>query len=385
MSEKKAFRPRILLISVGMYGQKYLAEATGGDVGGDVVGIVDVAPGLAEKFPVIAQRGIPVYTSLDGFFAADRADLAVISSPIHLHTVMALDCLKNGAHVLCEKPLCLTEEETLRLAGAARQAGRFLALGWQLNYDRAVLALKADILSGRFGRPLRARCVHAMRRGRNYYARSAWAGRIAVDGREVLDSPFMNACAHHFQLMTFLLGATMETAIGVQSVEGELYRGNPNVENYDIAALRFIAESGVPLCYYTAHPLKTKNLGQEGLAEFEGGTLTWGKGKPFRMVTCAGETVDYGMDGNTPLMQKLCDAIQCVKDGTHPLCGPEAGLAHLQAVRMAQTLPIWAVDPARVDWLEEENDLFPCVRGLEETFRAAAEQWALPGEIGLSL
>ena len=52
-------RVRILLVSVGMYGQKYLAEATGHDVGGDVAGIVDVAENLAEKFPVIAEKAFP--------------------------------------------------------------------------------------------------------------------------------------------------------------------------------------------------------------------------------------------------------------------------------------------------------------------------------------
>ena len=378
-------RVRILLVSIGMYGQKYLAEATQHDVGGDVIGIVDVAPGLEEKFPIIKEKGIPVYASLQAFFDRDRADLAVISSPIHLHAQMVLECLKNGVNVLCEKPLCLTEEETEKMAEAARAAGRFLALGWQLNYDRAVLALKKDILSGRFGKPLRFRCVHAMRRGEKYYARSNWAGKITVDGREVLDSPFMNACAHHFQLMTFLLGDAMDSPAGLQTVQGELYRGNPHVENYDIAALRFATNKGVPILYYTAHPLKAKNLGQDGLAEFEHGTLTWGKGKPFRMTTDAGEIIDYGLDSDTPMMHKLYDAVQCVKEGGAPLCGPRAGLSHLLAVRMAQALPIRDIDPGHVAWLEEDNDHFPCVRGLEETFLASAEKWALPGEMGLSL
>lgn len=368
-----------------MYGQKYLSEATRNDVGGDVIGIVDVARNLAEKFPVIAEKGIPVYTSLQSFFERDRADLAVISSPIHLHTAMVLECLKNGANVLCEKPLCLTEGETLAMEKAARDAKRFLSLGWQLDYDRAVLKLKRDILSGRFGRPLRFRCVHAMRRGRNYYARSNWAGRVAVDGREVLDSPFMNACAHHFQLMTFLLGDAMETPAGLKTAEGELYRGNPDVENYDIAALRFVTDSGVPILYDTAHPLKTKNLGQDGQAEFERGKLTWGKGKPFLVTTDTGETIDYGMDGNTPMMQKLYDAVQCVKDGTAPLCGPKSGLSHLRAVRMAQALPVRDIDPSHVSWLEEDGDWFPCVHGLEEAFLASAEKWALPGEMNISL
>ncbi|MBR0407436.1 MAG: Gfo/Idh/MocA family oxidoreductase [Clostridia bacterium] len=382
---KEHERPRILLISVGMYGQKYLAEATQKDVGGDVVGVVDVAPNLEEKFPVLREKQIPVYRSLQDFYRADHADLAVISSPIHLHVPMALECLKQGSNVLCEKPLCLTEEETNRLADAAKQAGRFLAVGWQLNFDPAVLALKRDILSGRFGAPKRFRCLHAMRRGEKYYNRSNWAGKITVEGREVLDSPFMNACAHNFQMMTFLLGSTMETALRMASVEGELFRGNPTVENYDIAFLRFLSETGVPLCYYTAHPLKTKNLGQEGRGEFEHAVLTWGKGQPFRVVTDTGEEIIYGKDGDTDMMQKLYDAVSWIRDGGKPLCAPEAGLPHLLAVRMAQTLPVQNIAPARVDWLNEDGDRFPCVRNLEETMKQCAENWALPGELGLSL
>ena len=378
-------RPRILLVSIGMYGQKYLEEATQKDVGGDVAAVVDVAPGLEDKFPVLREKRIPVYRSLEDFYRVDRADLAVISSPIHLHVPMALFCLSQGSHVLCEKPLCLTAEETAHLSAAAKAAGRFLAVGWQLNYDRAVLALKRDILSGRFGAPKRIQCVHAMRRGEKYYARSNWAGKISVDGREVLDSPFMNACAHNFQLMTFLLGGSMESAAEIGSVEGELFRGNPAVENYDIAALRFTGKNGVPFLYYTAHPLKTKNLGQTGLGEFERGTLTWGRGQPFRVVTDTGEEIIYGMDGDTPIMQKLYDAIACARSGGAPLCTPQAGLSHLLCVRMAQALPIQDIDPAHTDALEEGGDRFLCVRGLEETFLKASQAWALPRELGLSL
>ena len=378
-------RVRILLVSIGMYGQKYLTEATQKDTGGDVVGIVDIAKNLPEKYPVIAEKKIPVYTSLQAFFERNQADLAVISSPIHLHTAMVLECLKNGANVLCEKPLCLTEGETKTMADAARRSGRFLALGWQLNYDRAVLRLKQDILSGRFGKPLRFRCVHAMRRGRNYYARGSWAGRINADGREVLDSPFMNACAHHFQLMTFLLGSAMNMPAGLKTAQGELYRGSPYVENYDIATLRFVTDRNVPILYYTAHPLKTKNLGQDGRAEFEHGTLTWGRNQPFLFKADTGEAISYGMDGDTPMMQKLYDAIQCVKAESAPLCGPESGLSHLCAVRMAQNLPIRDIDPTHITWYEEDGDLFPCVQGLEKAFLSAAEDWALPGEAGISL
>ncbi len=380
-------RPRIVLVGAGWYGQKYLDEMTSRDVGGDLAAVVDIAEDLEERYPVIRKKRIPTYRAISDYVLNPEkdADLAVISSPIHLHAQMILECLGQGMNVLCEKPLCLTEEETLSLSRAARGAGRFLAVGWQLNYDRAVQALKRDILAGRFGAPKRARCLHAMRRGNGYYARSSWAGRISVNGWAVYDSPFMNACAHHFQLMTWLLGPSMTLPIGVTAAEGELYRGNPGVENYDIAFLRFTAEGGVPICYYTAHPLRTKNLGQDALVEFERATVTWGKGKPFRAVTDTGEEIVYGMDGGTPLMQKLYDAVQCVKTGEAPICGPEAGLSHLNAVLMAQRFPVRDIPASRIEWLEEGGDRFPCVTGLEDALSACAESWALPKEKGISL
>ena len=69
-----------------------------------------------------------------------------------------------------------------------------------------MLALKNDILSGSFGAPIRLGILHGYRRGADYYRRNDWAGRIAVNGREVWDSPFSNASAHNFQMMAFLLG-----------------------------------------------------------------------------------------------------------------------------------------------------------------------------------
>lgn len=385
MNTEHQERPRVVLIGAGWYGQKYLEEMTARDTGGDLVAVVDVVPDLEERYPVLRERHIPVYRT-PGDFALNShtgADLAVISSPIHLHAPLIEECFAQGMNVLCEKPLCLTTEETLRLHEAARFKQRFLAVGWQLNYDRAVLALKRDILSGRFGAPKEARCVHAMRRGLRYYARSSWAGRVSVDGEPVCDSPFMNACAHNFQLITFLLGPSMPLALPVTGVEGELYRGNPGVENYDIAFLRFQTEAGVPLCYYTAHPLRTKNLGQTGRITFERATVTWGRGQPFQAVMEDGETIVYQSD--TPPMQKLYDAIRAVGSGEAPLCGPLAGLPHLQAVLMAQALPVRDIARDHVDWIEEEDDRFPCVRGLEEALTRCFETGGLPGELKIGL
>ena len=378
-------KPKVLLVAVGGYGSKYLVEMTEKDTGGELVGIVEVMPDIRQKFPVIDERSIPLYTSLEDFYAHHTADLAVISSPIHLHTEMVLTCLRHGSNVLCEKPLCLTEEEADRMAACAEETGHFLAIGYQLNYDRRVLAMKRDILSGKLGAPVRMRVVHAMRRGMKYYARNNWAGHIIADGREVMDSPFNNACAHNFQMMTFLLGPDMASSCAIERVDAELWRGNATVENFDIAALRFVTSGGTPILYYTAHPLASKNLGPIGRLEFENGVITYTKDDIYRAELKDGTVIDYGDLPETPLLQKLYDCIACCQGGPLPTCTVAAEHSHIQAVRMVQQHPIRDVDPGHITMLEENGDTFPLVRHLEEVFLRSAEAWALPGELGLTL
>ena len=82
-------RPRVVLIGVGGFGRVYLRTMTEEDTGADLTAIVDNDPAAAAKFPVIAERKIPVYSSLEEFLARDSADLAIIVTPVHTHLSMA--------------------------------------------------------------------------------------------------------------------------------------------------------------------------------------------------------------------------------------------------------------------------------------------------------
>ena len=55
-------------------------------------------------------------------------DGAVIALPHHLHFPVALDCLRAGVHVLCEKPLAATATEAAQLVAASKRARVGLAV-----------------------------------------------------------------------------------------------------------------------------------------------------------------------------------------------------------------------------------------------------------------
>lgn len=380
------FRPRVFLVGAGGYGRVYLDALTKEDLGADLVGICDMQADLPERIPLLRERHIPVYPTLEAFYAADHADLAILASPVHFHAEMAISCFAHGSHVLCEKPLCLTVKEARAMAEGAARAGRFLSVGYQLDYRRDVLALKNDILSGRFGAPIRLGILHGYRRGADYYRRNDWAGRIAVNGREVWDSPFSNASAHNFQMMAFLLGNALHTACGITGVQAELYRGNPLVENFDIAALRFSTDCGAELMYFTAHPIEPDELGPRGILEFEKGTITLGPEHPsFRARMRDGTCVDYARIDPGPPLQKLVDALNAVRNGTAPVCGVEADLPHITAVCMVQQQPVLPVrDSLRISYALKGT---PYVRidGIEALFEQCLTKWALPMELGKGL
>ena len=379
-------RPQVLLVAVGGYGAFYLNEMTQKDTGADIAGICEVMPDIEAKHPVIREKKIPLYHSLEDFYAEKTADLAVIASPMHFHTEMTLTCLKHGTNVLCEKPLCLTKEEALQMEQAAKAAGKFLAVGYQLNYQNDVLALKQDILNGRYGQPVRMQVVHGMRRGASYYARNNWAGHITANGREVLDSPFNNGCAHNFQMLTFLMGKDMTSACDVTDLDAELYRANPNLENFDTAALRFRMENGAEILYYTTHALRTQDFGPMGIMEFTKGRVTYGFGeKSYRGETEDGTIINYSKVDPGSSLKKLYDAIDCVKHGGAPICGVQAELPHIHAVRMAAEKLICNVSPNHMTVEEENGDTYRYVNAIEEIFMESAKAWKLPKEIGYRL
>lgn len=380
---------KILLLGIGGYGINYLKEMTEKTVtSAEIEGVCEVMPNLYEQFPVLKEKKIPVYKTPEDFFKEHKADLAVISTPIHLHYSHVRTCLMAGADVLCEKPVTTSVKEADELIEMEKETGHFVAIGYQLNYSRDIWKLKQDILDGRFGKPVMMKALHAMSRGRNYYSRNGWAGRIKVNGCEVNDSPFNNACAHQFQIMTFLLGNTMDDAMDVKEINAELYRANPEVENFDTAAVHARMENGTDLYYYTTHDLAEKKLGPVCEYRFEKGTVYFGKDfgngpvNEYVAVLEDGTTWSYGDIPKGERLQKFYDAIDCVREGGHPVCTIRCAIPHLEAVNALAQLPIWDVREECIDIIEENGDRFCRIRDAGTYFQTCYLNQKMPSEVG---
>jgi predicted dehydrogenase len=379
---------RVLLVGVCGYGANYINEISEARPEGvRISGIVEVKEGIEELYPIIREQSIPVYKSVEDFYKEHEADLAVIATPIHLHFEQIRCCIRHGSSVLTEKPVCTSVEGARKLQEDEKQYGKFISVGYQLDYSRDVQALKRDILTGRLGRAVSMKCLHACRRGEKYYRRNGWAGKISVNGCAVNDSPFNNACAHQFQIMTFLLGDAFDEAAELKCVTGEVYRGNPGVENFDIAAVKAVSRSGVPIFYYTGHPCREKKIGPEARYTFEKGTVYYGHDfgegpvNEYVLQKNDGNLVNYGAVEKGARLQKFYDAIRAVREHGRPVCTVQCAIPHLQAVEALADLPVTDIPEKEVDVVTEDGETFHEVKRFKEIFQTCYENQLMPSEV----
>jgi len=87
-------------------------------------------------------------------------DAVVIATPPRTHLPMALAAIEHGKHVLCEKPLGCTPEESLQMAEAAERAGVAHMVGF--NYIRTPASQLAHeiIASGEIGEVIHIAAEH---------------------------------------------------------------------------------------------------------------------------------------------------------------------------------------------------------------------------------
>ena len=128
--------------------------------GAEVVAISDAVPDSAQR--LAAEVGVDTIHE-DGLelIAADDVDAVVIASPAITHEPFTLACLEAGKPVLCEKPLAIDAEASLRVVEAEAALGRRLVtVGFMRRYDPGYVDLKAQARRRRDrpagDRPLRA-------------------------------------------------------------------------------------------------------------------------------------------------------------------------------------------------------------------------------------
>lgn len=367
---------KILFSAISGYGYYYL-KTLFEEIPEDqaiICGVIDPQPEKSGHFPEIISRGVPIYSDIESFFNdGNQADLTVIASPLQYHVPQSIIAMKNGSNVLVDKPVGVTHAELKRLIAVKNQTRKWVEVGYQWSFSTPIQELKSDILSGKFGRPLRMKTICLWPRPYEYYTRNNWAGRIfSEDGSLVLDSIANNACAHFLHNMFFLDGPEMNRSSVPVSVSGERYRAY-DIQNYDTVVCRVVTDNKTEILFYASHVSENK-LNPSFEFEFENAVVRLNEDSDGIAATLAdGSIINYGHPDDDHQFKKLFMAIGACNQPSSMICPPEAALSQTLCINALHELPeeIQTFSSTSVAISQDRR----WVRGLGEKLIAAYERW----------
>jgi len=153
-----------------------------------------------------------------------KYDIVDICTPNYLHYEMIKYANRLKYNVICEKPLCITEDQAKELLKLKGKIG----IVYQFRYNPKIIKLKRDIEKGVYGDIKMVVANYFRWRDDNYYKK--WEGNIFKSGGGVL----FNVCIHYLDLLQWIFGYPTDVKGFEASAKGYL-----GIEDYVCAVLKF--------------------------------------------------------------------------------------------------------------------------------------------------
>jgi predicted dehydrogenase len=115
-------------------------------LGVEVVGVVGSSAERAR-----AKGLAPAYGSYEELLADDRVDVVHLTTPNHLHYPQVKQALEAGKHLVCEKPLAMTSEQSAELLDLAERNGLVHCTNFNIRFYPQVQQARALVLGGAVG------------------------------------------------------------------------------------------------------------------------------------------------------------------------------------------------------------------------------------------
>ena len=143
------------MIRAGILGYGYMGHVHTQKIapiaGIDVFSVHDIDPA---KKAEAGKAGYSFFADRTLFLAQADLDLVIIATPNQFHRDYAIEALRAGKHVICEKPVTLNTDELDAVLAAARETGRIFTVHQNRRWDTDYLMLRQIIADGTLGRPI---------------------------------------------------------------------------------------------------------------------------------------------------------------------------------------------------------------------------------------
>lgn len=164
-------------------------------------------PDAARRTQRTGELGITPIT-LEALWSRSDIPLVYIASPNETHIPLAIDALRAGKAVMCEKPLGQTLEETRKLLTVLEETQGFLQVGFELRYSKLYQQAKEWIDAGLIGDPVNIQCRYYCC---EFHGKDSW--RSNSEGSFLIGEKL----SHYLDLQRWWFGASPESVYSVQA------------------------------------------------------------------------------------------------------------------------------------------------------------------------
>ena len=195
-----------------------------------IVAIVDIQPGKAAASAASHGLDAEALESYEGLLGRDDIHLVSICTPPFTHAELAEALLRDGKHVLVEKPMAASLAECDRMIRAAQESDKVLSVVAQNRFRDPIMQLKQLLDGGKIGRVVHAQVDSYWWRGHCYYD-LWWRGLWAKEG----GGPTLNHAVHHIDMLGWMMGLPAK----VSAMLSNAAHDNAEVEDISVAALQY--------------------------------------------------------------------------------------------------------------------------------------------------
>ncbi|MBO7187864.1 MAG: Gfo/Idh/MocA family oxidoreductase [Clostridia bacterium] len=159
--------------------------------------IIEKANKFKEKYPELIEQTITDYK-----VALEDSEVqgVLVLTPNYAHYTVTMDALKAGKHVLCEKPVTINYDLSVKMADEAKKQGKILSIGVCNRFNKSVEMIKDWIEQGKFGNIYHVYCSFRGFRnipglGGDFTTKSQSGGGVLIDWG-----------VHFFDIILYVLG-----------------------------------------------------------------------------------------------------------------------------------------------------------------------------------
>ncbi len=157
--------------------------------------------GLVTRDPAkAASYGVRIWTTLGEALADPAVQAVYVSTPVFLHAPQTIQALRFGKHVLCEKPMAMSEAEARTMLQARDESGKLFGVAYYRRSYPKVQRANQLLANGAIGKPVLAELTsHSWYDGQD--SRS-WL----VDPAQSGGGPLFDVASHRIDVLNFLFG-----------------------------------------------------------------------------------------------------------------------------------------------------------------------------------